>query len=103
MNLLCQAIAQRKRLAFEYDGLYRLVDPYCHGFTARGSEVLRAVQVAGESRSGGLGVGKLWSVEKIVALAVSDQAFEPNDPNYNPQDSVMKSIHCQVYRHLRLV
>ena len=83
-------------LEFEYDGLHRLVAPYCHGVSTRGIEVLRAVQVDGVSRSGGFGFGKLWSVSKIVAPRVSDVSFVPRDPDYNPDDSAMQEIHCRV-------
>lgn len=56
--MLCAAIRDLELIEFEYDGLRRVVAPYCHGFTTKG-EVLRAIQVGGESRSGGLGFGKL--------------------------------------------
>jgi hypothetical protein len=40
---LCTAIRRHALLEFEFGGVHRLVAPYCHGFTKRGSEVLRAV------------------------------------------------------------
>jgi hypothetical protein len=83
-------------LEFEYDGLHRVVEPYCHGISSRGVEVLRAVQVGGASRSGGLGFGKLWSVAKIVGPRLTAAPFVPDDPDYNPNDSGMKRIHCRV-------
>src|SRR5262249_28947710 len=95
-SAICEAIRRRALLEFEYDGLARLVAPYCHGTSARGIEILRAVQVGGESRSGKLGFGKLWSVSKIVDARVSDVAFVPRDPDYNPDDSAMEEIHCRV-------
>jgi hypothetical protein len=32
----------------------------------------------------------------MVGLRLTAQRFEPNDPNYNPNDSGMKRIHCRV-------
>jgi hypothetical protein len=87
---ICSAIRRHALLEFEYSGLHRIVAPYCHGFTRRGSEVLRAVQVGGGSRSGGLGFGKLWDVR------VSPETFLPDDPDYHPDDEAMARIHCRI-------
>ena len=79
----------------------RLVEPYCHGVTRTGAEALRAVQVGGASRSGALGAlsnasGKLWLVDKMVALTMSDETFAPDDPHYQPADKAMRQIHCRI-------
>ncbi len=93
---LCEAIRDRKLLEFIYHGRRRVVAPYCHGISTSGSEVLRAIQVRGSSGSGGFGFGKLWLVADMVDPRVSDEMFVPDDPNYNPNDSGMKEIHCRV-------
>jgi hypothetical protein len=95
-NGICDAIRDRKLLQFDYHGLQRVVAPYCHGISTRGVEVLRAVQVRGSSKSGGLGFGKLWTVADIGNAVVLSESFVPDDPNYNPDDSAMKTIHCRV-------
>jgi hypothetical protein len=92
---ICEAIRAREVLAFDYGGEQRLVAPYCHGFS-RSGEVLRGIQVAGGSRSGGLGFGKLWVVARMTGLRRTGRSFTPNDPHYNPNDSAMLSIHCHV-------
>lgn len=92
---ICTAIRRRVLLEFEYDGLHRVVAPYCHGFTRNG-EALRAIQIGGSSRSGGFGFGKLWTVERMRNLRVSDEVFTADDPNYNPDDGAMVTIHCRV-------
>lgn len=96
MNAICEAIRDRKLLQFHYRGKLRVVAPYCHGFSARGSELLRAIQVRGASSSGGFGKGKLWTVTEMVDARVLDELFAPDDPNYNPNDSAMSEIHCCV-------
>jgi hypothetical protein len=93
---LCAAIAARELLTFEYAGLRRVVAPYCHGVTARGEEVLRGVQVRGQSRSRGFGFGKLWTVAKMSRVTRTGEAFVPDDPDYNPADRAMARIHCCV-------
>jgi hypothetical protein len=94
---ICVAISSRRLLHFDYEGRPRLVEPYCHGVTRTG-ESLRAIQVGGQSRSAGFGFGKLWLVSRMENVRVSDRSFPADDPNYNPDDSAMLSIHCRVQR-----
>jgi hypothetical protein len=95
-TLICEAIRRRVLLEFHYQGKLRVVAPYCHGVSTRGNEVLRAIQVRGTSRSGGLGIGKLWYVSEIDEPRMLDEAFAPDDRQYNPDDSAMKHVHCRV-------
>jgi hypothetical protein len=92
---ICGAIRMLRVLEFDYDGGHRVVHPYCHGISTTGAETLRAVQVAGK-RGSGFGYGKLWTVAKMVNLRETGDAFEPDDPHYNPDDSAMAEIHCRV-------
>jgi hypothetical protein len=95
-STICESIRKRVLLEFEYGGHPRVVAPYCHGISTRDAESLRAVQVRGSSASGGFGFGKLWTVAKMSRLRLTDETFVPNDPNYNPDDSGMKQIHCRI-------
>ena len=97
-KVVCEAIHKRMLLEFSYHGHARVVAPYCHGISTRDVEVLRAIQVRGTSSSGGLGLGKLWSVAEMVNPRLLSETFVPDDPNYNPNDSAMKQIHCRVER-----
>lgn len=94
---ICDAIQKRALLEFRYHGHLRVVAPYCYGRSKRdGAPVLRAIQIRGTSASGGFGFGKLWIVSEMVGLRVLDEAFVPNDPNYNPNDSAMSDVICRV-------
>lgn len=95
--LICSAIRELELLEFDYDGLRRVVAPYCHGDTRKG-EVLRAVQVRGDSHSRGLGFGKLWTLAKMQNVRRIGEHFVPDDSHYNPEDSAMTRIHCRVER-----
>jgi hypothetical protein len=97
-SLLCRAIRTRVVLTFDYDGLARVVHPYCHGTTPKGQQLLRAVQVDGHTRSGGMGYGKLWTVSKLENVQVTTTPFIPDDPNYNPDDTAFATIHCRIER-----
>lgn len=90
--IVCDAIRRRALLEFEYNGRVRVVAPYCHGISTRGTEVLRAL----EMQDGKAGIGKLWALDQMVNARVLAVNFLPNDPNYNPMDSAMKSICCRV-------
>jgi hypothetical protein len=92
---ICQAIREHRRLTFDYGGLPREVEPYCHGVSSAAKEVLRAVQVGGASGSGGFGFGKLWEVAKMSRVQLG-APFTPHDPSYNPDDRAMAEIHCRV-------
>jgi hypothetical protein len=91
---ICDAIARCRLIAFDYNAVHRVVQPYCHGFTRTGAETLRAVEVGGRGGS----FGKLWTVAKMQNLQVTTQHFTPDDPDYNPDDSAMAEIHCRVQR-----
>ena len=98
-TVICEAIAARVLLEFDYHGDHRIVAPYCHGISARGVEVLRAVQLRrskSTSKSGGFGFGKLWQVAHVENVRALRESFVPDDPDYNPDDSAMAQIHCRV-------
>jgi len=98
-SLLCKAIATRVLLEFDYHGAHRIVAPYCHGTSTKGSQVLRAVQLrrpGSSSPSGNYGLGKLWLVSKMENTKLTSERFAPDDPQYNPNDKGMTKIHCRV-------
>jgi hypothetical protein len=96
-SAICDAIRRRRLLTFEYQDRTRVVAPYCHGWSSGGKELLRGVQVGGESASGAFGFGKLWHVSRIVDPRTTDETFEPDDPDYSPDDAAMERIHCRVW------
>ena len=93
---ICEAIGALRMLEFDYDGYHRVVRPNCPGFTRKGAETLRAVQVNAGGRSGGRGYGKLWTVAKMQNLRVAVSPFDADDPDYNPNDTALLEIHCRV-------
>ncbi len=94
--IVCDAIRRRVLLAFDYDDEPRVVAPYCHGLTTAQREAVRAVQILGGSRSRDIASGKLWSVDKLRGLRVTDEPFLPTDPRYNPNDKAFAVIHCRI-------
>jgi hypothetical protein len=95
---ICEAIRKLVRLRFRYNGHDRVVEPYCLGLSYKGNEVLRAIQVRGSSthaRSGSH-FGKLWNIAEMSEVLVLGEPFVADDPNYNPNDSAMRQIHCRI-------
>src|SRR5260221_14020167 len=82
---ICSAIAHLCLIAFDYNGVGRIVQPYCHGFTRTGAETLRAVEVGG--RAGAF--GKLWTVTKMQKRRLIAEPFTPHDPHYKPDHRAM--------------
>ena len=95
MNVtICEAIKKRMVIRFYYDGGIRIVEPHCHGLSADGTEVLRAYQIGGHSKSGHPVGWKLIELSRISGLQHEDTTFTNNRPGYNPGDQSMSSIHC---------
>lgn len=92
---ICQAIEAKRRLEFDYDGLPREVEPHAHGLSSAGNEVVRGFQTGGESSSEELG-WRLWRVDKMVSLNVSDSTFSNTRSGYSQGDSQMHPVHCEL-------
>jgi hypothetical protein len=95
-DAITEAINRKVLLQFSYNGRVRTVEPYCYGLSTAGSDVLRAIEVGGSSRSGPAGFGKLWKVSEMSEVRVSEERFAPDDPNYNPDDKAMTKVYCRI-------
>ena len=94
--LVCQAIAQRKVIRFHYDGGTRDIEPHVHGVGKDGGELLRGYQVSGFSRSGQVTGWKMFKLDEVRAMALTDRSFASPRTGYEPQDAVMSTIHCRL-------
>ena len=93
---ICAAIRRREVIELWYDGGARTVEPYCHGISTAGNEVLRGYQTDGYSESGQPVGWKLFEVSRISNLRQTGTTFPTNRPGYNPNDRGMSPIHCRV-------
>ena len=94
---ICTAIDSKKVLSLYYAGGTRFVEPFCYGIhRSTGNEVLRGYQIGGYSESGESVGWKLFRVEDISRLIVTDKDCKGVREHYNPNDSVMKKIICRV-------
>ena len=91
LQALIDAIQERRRLRFVYNGKPRLAEPQCYGIGARGTELLRVHQLAGGTQR-----EPLFDVAKIESLTLLDERFSEPGPNYTRDDSAMTRIYCQL-------
>jgi predicted DNA-binding transcriptional regulator YafY len=90
-RIIAQAINDRRRLSFVYNGKKRIIEPQCYGIGTKGTELLRAHQL-----QGGQEREPLFDVSKMTDLVVLDQHFVRPGPNYKRNDSAMKIIFAQL-------
>jgi predicted DNA-binding transcriptional regulator YafY len=93
---ICDVIRDRKIIRFSYSGGFRKVEPFCHGINTAGNDVLRGWQIDGYSESGNPQGWKLFRVDTISRLTITDEVFEGRRPGYNPNDSAMATVYCHV-------
>jgi len=90
-TILIDAIREKRRLSFDYNGKRRLVEPQCYGIGRRGTELLRVHQL-----QGGQEPEPLFDVLKMQNLKVLDEHFHNPGPNYKENDSAMTTIFAQL-------
>ena len=89
---LVDAIRTRRRVAFDYNGRTRVVEPQCLGVGTRGTVLLRAHVVADR----GVLPAALFDVAKIARLTALDETFDGPGPGYRRDDSAMVTIFAQL-------
>ena len=92
---ICDAIENKRLLAFNYDGLPREIEPHAYGISLAGKEVVRGYQTGGQSSSDPLG-WRLWDVAKMESLRVCQSTFSSPRPGYVRGDSQMRPVHCEL-------
>ena len=93
---ICQAIEERHTLTFEYEAGTYVVEPFLHGISTAGHESVRAFQVGGDDHSGQEEKWKLFRLDRIHHLHITQDKFSDHRAGYNPQDHEMATIHCSV-------
>jgi predicted DNA-binding transcriptional regulator YafY len=94
-EIIYQAIKDRNVIQFSYDGQLRIVEPFTLGYHKDTNNlVLSAYRVGGYSKSQNDPPWRLYTVDDIRNLSVSDKHAESYRQGYNPRDSRMSSIIC---------
>jgi len=97
MDIICEAIRERKLLQFYYNGGERIVEPYAYGYDKNGNLKLRAYQVDGYSSRGKTEGWKLFDVDKVESIQILENRCFDIRPEYNPfGDKHIPEIICKV-------
>jgi predicted DNA-binding transcriptional regulator YafY len=89
---ICNAIAKRLVISFNYTGKPRTVEPHTLGYDRDGDLTLSAWQL-----SGGSGTGwRDFHFKKISGFALTGSQFPGARPGYNPNDSTLTRIICRL-------
>lgn len=92
---VCEAIRTRSLVAFEYNGVRRIVEPHCHGVSPAGRELIRGYQVGEVTPSDGHS-WRLFDVSKVVGFILLERTFPTSRPGFRSDDRKFASVHCHV-------
>lgn len=94
--VLLKSLDMRKRVAFEYDGLERIVEVHTIGTTTTGKPCIRAYQVAGGSISAEFEGWKMFTLSRVHNVKLMDTDAALPRPGYQRDDRGMSTIEAQV-------
>ena len=70
-SIICSAIRSHNVIRFYCDGGYRTAEPFCHGASRAGNDLLRAYQIGGYSDSDDPVKWRLSRVDKMSSTPIS--------------------------------
>lgn len=92
---MCEAIAARRLVRFDYDGVDRVAEIYAHGFNRAKAEAVRAFQTAGGSRASDPVGWKFFRVAKMKNVQMLEDRFPGNRPGRDEAGHDLVIVHCQ--------
>lgn len=93
---ICTAILGHRLLELDYNERRRVIEPYLHGMSGDGREMLVGFQRAGGSESGQVEGWKAMAVDHIERLVVLDVTFIPSRADYRAGRSKnIADLHCE--------
>ncbi len=93
--LLLKAIKTRKVIQFAYYGEERIVEPFKCGEIS-GVGFLEGYLIGGYSESENKERWRLYQLDKIKKLKITDKKAASSRPGYNPNDKRFLAIFCKV-------
>ena len=94
-DILSQAITDRIVIQFTYDGQIRIVEPFTLGYHKDSNNlVLSAYRVGGYSKSHNEPPWRLYLVDDISNILLTEKKAESYRSGYNSRDSRMSLIFC---------
>ncbi|MFD2608206.1 WYL domain-containing protein [Deinococcus taklimakanensis] len=90
-NTIIEAIKEKRVLTVRYSAGERAVEPHTLGIGTTGNLLIRAHQRDGASTSGTREGWKLFKVDELHAVEITDEEFSTRD-GYKRGDKAMQSI-----------
>jgi len=91
-----QAIQNKKLMQFWYHNNQRIAEPHVFGVTTNDKLAVLTRQVGGYSSSGGLPDWRMFYVDEINNLRITEQSFQISRTWHNPRESDFKTIYAVV-------
>jgi hypothetical protein len=95
LQIIIDAIVNRKVLSFTYNGIPRVVEPHAVGVSRAGNDVLRCFQIQGSHVTS----GHEWDLCKISDmsdLSTTGQCFVGEKSGYRRGDRHMTTIYAEL-------
>lgn len=92
---LVRAIENQLVIRLHYTEGYRSIEPYAYGLGTSGNKLLRGYQISGASESGSSTGWKLFKLDEISSLTVTEDTFSIRS-QYKKGDKAMTRIYAQV-------
>jgi len=97
-DMICDAIAAKRLLVFEYEGYERVVEPHLCGHNTAGHDALLAWFVRGYSESAAEPGWRTYLLSQMRSIRLLEESFERARRGYTPTDGSMPLVYCQVPR-----
>lgn len=95
--IITQAIRERRKLQFNYQGRTRVVDPHVFGVSSKGNEIILCWQTGGSSsKPGDLPNWRMFETDKIQGLQITNDNFTPRAQSRNPFESDIRTAYVSV-------
>ena len=89
-DLIADSIRKSRKMRVQYGPGARLIEPHALGYSSDGNALLRAYQTEGASVSGEPAQWKLFRLDRMRSIEVSDEPFDGPRPGYRRGDDAMK-------------
>lgn len=94
--VLVSAIKEMRFVTFNYDGQDRVVECATLGYTTAGMAAVRGHQTAGGTNSGTVPCWRLFRIDKIQGLVLTEEHFYSEPPFYKKSDPAFSRIDAEL-------
>ena len=93
---VCDAVSNARYLELSYGGHARVVEVHIVGTSRDGEALMRVWQVRGGSVSGEPAGWKMFHLDRVTAMRLTDEPSRAPRPGYQRNDPAIVRVICQV-------